>query len=286
MPTYSARGRTSVGRPWSHQFANERLPCDNRENERHFNLLALIALAFIMPETKDIPGVQLDDEPRLARQLVGAFSNLGADRAAALFTYAAWLALRQPRSGSSAAGTRKATSKRRVRDAGPMPQISQYIDVAGLVIDPRIDALQGLIDRAEFMHFDQRMQVSMTKSIDAIFKGTQWLTAAELGHAARPSAANPHSIPSRWRAAKRIFGVERRGQLLFARYQFDPVFEPLPAVAEILSILAKSSPVGIASWFESPNAFLDGDRPREVLGADSKLVVQAAEDSLIGPTHG
>ena len=59
-------------------------------------------------------------------------------------------ALRQPHSGSSAAGTRKAAAKRRV---------------AGLVIDPRIDALQGLIDRAEFKHFDQRMEASMVKSM-------------------------------------------------------------------------------------------------------------------------
>ena len=238
-----------------------------------------------MPQTKDIPGVQLDDEPRLARQLVGAFSSLGAGRAAALFTHAAWLALRQPH-GGVAAGARRPSPKRVLRDADAAPQISQDIDVAGLVIDPRIDALQGLIDRADFKHFDQRMEASMAKSIDAIFSGTQWLTAAEVGHAARPGAANPHSIPSRWRAAKKIFGVERRGQLLFARYQFDAVFEPVPAVARVLNILAKSSPVGIASWFESPNSFLDAGRPKDLLGTDPELVVQAAEDSLVGPTHG
>jgi hypothetical protein len=239
-----------------------------------------------MSQTKGIPGFQLDDEPRLARQLVGAFSSLGADRAAALFTHAAWLALRQPHGGAGAGAPRRAAPKRVVRDAEAAPQISQDIDVAGLVVDPRIDALQGLIDRADFKHFDQRMEASMAKSIDAIFSGTQWLTAAEVGHAARPGAANPHSIPSRWRAAKKIFGVERRGQLLFARYQFDAAFEPMPAVARVLNILAKSSPVGIASWFESPNAFLDGVRPRELLGTAPELVVQAAEDSLVGPTHG
>lgn len=242
-----------------------------------------------MPDTKDIPGVPLgDDEPRLARELVGAFSSLGAGRAAALFSHAAWLALRPRHGGGSAAGSRKATTaKRLARGAGPVPPTPQDIDEASAAIDPRVGALQGLIDQAAFKPFDQRMEASMAKSIDAIFNGSPWLTAAEVGHAARPGAANPHSITSRWRAARKIFGVERRGQLLFARYQFDAAFQPIAAVAEVLRLLATSSPMGIASWFESPNAFLDGARPRALLGTNPELVIQAAADSLAGgPTHG
>ena len=256
------------------------------------------------------PGGQPDEEPRLARQLVGAFSSLGADRAAALFTHAAWLALRRPVEADSALEAHESTPVRSSltrtrqraawaqpggaakptssgRQTGPAPLALQDIEgIADTVVDTRVAALQGLIDRAEFKHFDRRMEASMAKSIDAIFNGTQWLTAAELGHAARPGAANPHSIPSRWRAARKIFGVERRGQLLFARYQFDETFEPVPAVARVLRTLTESSPIGIASWFESRNAFLDGGRPKEWLGKDPELVVQAAEDSLVGPTHG
>jgi Protein of unknown function (DUF2384) len=248
--------------------------------------LPFIASKLIMPEVKDLSGAALEDEPRLARQLVGVFSSLGADEAAALFTHAAWLALKQPHGRTPAAPARKASSKQAARSFRPETPVSQDIAVTNQAIDPRIDALQALVDRSAFKPFDQRMEASMAQSIDAIFKGTQWLTAAELGRAARPDAANPHSIPSRWRAAKKIFGVERRGQLLFARYQFDAAFEPLAAVAGILSVLAASSPIGIASWFESPNAFLDGARPRELLSTEPGLVIQAAEDSLVGPSHG
>ena len=131
---------------------------------------------------------------------------------------------------------------------------------------------------------DKRMEAFISKSIEAIFSGTQWLTAAELGRAARSKAAIPHSVASRWRASKRIYAVERRGQLLFARYQFDAGFDPV--VTRILATLEQASPIEIASWFESPNSYLDGSRPRDLLASEPELVAEAAADSLVAATHG
>jgi hypothetical protein len=42
----------------------------------------------------------------------------------------------------------------------------------------------------------------------------------------------------------------------------------------------------LAAWFESTNSMLGGRRPREVIGDDPKLVIEAARDHLIGPVHG
>lgn len=239
-----------------------------------------------MPEAKQTATAEIDEEPRLARAFAGALRQLSAPRAAAILTRAAYLTLNRP--GGPAEADAHQTQPGQIL-YGFLGTPEEALDRGTIVeaeADPRLDALKRLVDQVEVKRFDHRMEASMTKSVEAVLNGTQWLTAAELGRAARPTAANPHSVTSRWRAAKRIFGVEWRGQLLFARYAFDEHFEPLPAMVKVLKTLETSSPLEIASWFESPNSYLDGARPREVLASTPELVVQAAEDSLSGPTHG
>lgn len=250
-------------------------------------------------------GIQVDDEPALAQALVGNFSKLAPERAASLFMRAAYLALHSTvlhtirQDGATA--TRSSSNPMSPPapsegGAGVSPTAvwvpSRAPDFAALTPDllvgdsPAQEKLQALVDHAEVRRLDVRMQASMAKSIDAIFAGTEWLTAAEVGKAYRPDALNPHSIPSRWRAAGRIFGVERRGHLLFPRYEFDALFEPVATMSTILQVFAKLPALGIASWFESTNSYLDGRRPREMLSHDPALVVQAAEYHVVGPTHG
>jgi hypothetical protein len=229
---------------------------------------------------KDVLTLPVEDEPRLAQALVGAFSALSSGFAAAVFTRAALLALHREDATDPAPVNRDVSGSRRMSSA-LRPGASLDVDLTASV-----EVLQRLVDKTGVKRFDRRMEASMAKSLEAIFNGTQWMTAAELGRAARPTAANPHSVTSRWRTGGRIYGVEWRGQLLFARYQLDAAFEPLPAMASILATLDKSSPIEIASWFESPNSYLDGKRPRELLAAEPDLVREAAEDSLVGPAHG
>ena len=45
-------------------------------------------------------------------------------------------------------------------------------------------------------------------------------------------------------------------------------------------------PIEIASWFESPNSYLDDGRPRDLLASEPELVFGAAADSLVAATHG
>ena len=238
-----------------------------------------------MPKSKSTAALSAEEEPRLAQALVGTFSGWSAARAAALFTRAAWLALHQPHAEAKLQGSAK--HKTAVEPAALASLDVVPTSIASLTSsDPRMQAVQRLVDQSEFRRFDKHMEASISKSIEAIFSGTQWLTAAELGRAARPKAANPHSVASRWRASKRIYAVERRGQLLFARYQFDAGFDPLPVVARILATLEQASPIEIASWFESPNSYLDGSRPRDLLASEPELVAEAAADSLVAATHG
>jgi hypothetical protein len=214
-----------------------------------------------MPEAKRAIAPPPDDEPRLAQAFAGALGEFSSDRAAAILTRAAYLSLHR-RTMPVTDETALAKSGVKVFEAVVLPDFLLDIDSAVDESDPRLQLLQRLVDQVGAKRFDARMQASMAKSIEAILQGTQWLTAVELGRAARPSAANPHSISSRWRAAKRCFAIQWRGQLLFPRYAFDEQFEPRPAVAKVLEILGESTALELAS------------------------VVQAAKDSLVGSAHG
>jgi hypothetical protein len=109
--------------------------------------------------------------------------------------------------------------------------------------------------------------------------GTTWLTAAELPGHAMPLLAE-------WLEQRRIFALEQEGVQVFPRYAFDPMGEPLPILQKVLEVLTGRSPFQIASWFESPSAYLDARRPREVLELDGPAVVLAALRTVEGPVHG
>lgn len=195
-----------------------------------------------------------DDVSRDADRLLHQYAAMPAHRAADVFMLAAHRALRQ--------WTR------------------------GVAEPPSAGRLQGLVDTLEPAAFDRALEASMARSLQAIFAGTAWLTAAEVGRARDPEAANPHSTPARWRAAGRIFGVEHRGQTRYPRYLFDALMAPIPAAAEVLAAFGDTPPLAVASWFESPNSWLDGARPRELLATQPQRVVAAAHDHLAGPLHG
>ena len=212
--------------------------------------------------------------PRLAESLAKAYIHLGSRRATDVFLRAAQLTL----------------------EATPGPGlVTQAVSPVGIAPlpfpvahEPQAPSaqLQWLADEAEVTPFNEALEASMAASIRAIFAGTTWLTAAEVGKSRDPDAVNPYSLAGRWREAGRVLAVEHRGQLRYPRYQFDALFEPIPQMSEILKEFAGKAPLAIASWFESTNSFLDAARPRERLASTPMDVVAAAHDHAVGPTHG
>lgn len=178
----------------------------------------------------------------------------------------------------------------RYRGLGPRAGAHVFLTAAQLALQPkpapRGTALQALVDETPVRGFDEALAASMAASLDAIFTGCEWLTAAEVGRAYQPDVVNPNSAPSRWRAASKVYAVPRRGQLLFPRYEFTEWFEPQPAMAAVLAALAGLTPLAIASWFESPSSMLNARRPRDLLASDPELVLEAAHDHVRGPGHG
>jgi hypothetical protein len=136
-----------------------------------------------------------------------------------------------------------------------------------------IDALtEGVAPR----QVDLRQARMQANAIQAVLKGAEWLTAAEIGRLGGFSQSNPAAPANRWKNEGKIFAVEHGGQDHFPRYALDENFRPLAMVEEVLATLGKISPWRIAAWFESTNAWLDNERPRDVIATNPEAVLSAA----------
>ena len=124
------------------------------------------------------------------------------------------------------------------------------------------------------------------RAIRAVFSGTEWLTAEQIGRLRDPDAKNPHGTANRWRAEGRVFALTKAGVLYHPRYAFDELLDPHPVVAQVLATLAGYSPYRVASWFESSNGHLGGARPRERVLVDAPGVLAAAARHVRAAEHG
>ena len=148
------------------------------------------------------------------------------------------------------------------------------------------NVVDGIIAGTPIRTLDAARAALEQRAIAAIFSGTEWLTAEQIGRLRDPSAKNPHGTANRWRAEGKIFALTKTGVLYHPRYAFDELLDPHPVVAEVLALLAGYSPYRLAAWFESSNGYLGGARPRERLLADADGVVAAAARHAGGPLHG
>ncbi len=117
-------------------------------------------------------------------------------------------------------------------------------------------------------------------ALRAVFDGTEWLTAAQMAQLAGLGNANPSGTVNRWKQRRKLFALKHKGQHHYPRYLLDEGFRPLPAAEQLLEMLAEFSPNRLASWFESRNGLLTGQRPRELLTSDPKRVLEAARQTL------
>jgi hypothetical protein len=84
---------------------------------------------------------------------------------------------------------------------------------------------------------------------------------------------------------RRLFALERAGDLVFPAFQFDAHRETRPVIGAVLRVLGEANPLGrweLAVWFTTPNAYLHGRPPIELLDADAERVVEAAREEF-GP---
>jgi hypothetical protein len=123
----------------------------------------------------------------------------------------------------------------------------------------------------------------------ALIKDTEMLDAKAVHRHAGHKTTNPSQTAGRWRQAGRIFSVPVGGVDHYPKYQFEGG-EPKEAVAQVLEHLSPKDPAArtdpereppfsdwaIAFWFAAANAWLDDQRPLDLLDKNPEAVVLAA----------
>lgn len=103
------------------------------------------------------------------------------------------------------------------------------------------------------------------------------LGSADVSALAGSTATNTAALASRWRQEGKIFGVDVHGTLRFPGFQFNEQGQPLPVIANILSLLPHLPRWELALWFTGGNGWLGGARPVDVLTSDPAPVLDAAK---------
>ncbi len=102
------------------------------------------------------------------------------------------------------------------------------------------------------------------------------LTAEAVAAQAAHASTNRSATASRWKKARRIFGVRVSGREAYPAFQFQEG-RPRPVIGKILTALPEEmTGWQSALWFSGPNGWLGGQAPVERLG-DQSVVVAAAE---------
>lgn len=122
-----------------------------------------------------------------------------------------------------------------------------------------------------------------------ILQSNDWVTASEISDLAHFKSSNPSSQPNKWKVARKIFALRHEGIDYFPMYGLNPAqgFRPFSGMEPIITTLSSMKDGwGMAFWFASPNSFLGGARPKDVLQASPADVLAAANDEVCGVMHG
>lgn len=106
------------------------------------------------------------------------------------------------------------------------------------------------------------------------------LTSAEVGKLLGSTAKNTAAKANRLKNQGKIFSVTFKNTDYFPAFQFGPELEPLPVVAEIISVFGDRTGWDLALWFVAPNGWLDGRTPAQALKASNEAVLEAARRSV------
>lgn len=104
------------------------------------------------------------------------------------------------------------------------------------------------------------------------------LTAEAIAAGAAHASTNRSATASRWKKARRIFGVRVSGREAYPAFQFQEG-RPRPVIGKILAALPEEiTGWQCALWFSGPNGWLDGQTPVEKLGDQSAVVAAAKHE--------
>lgn len=151
--------------------------------------------------------------------------------------------------------------------------------------DDAIDALVSVYMRAPPNAEVERLLYDSNAKARARFFGEwQSFTSKDLAEIAGHGSRNRSMTASRWKMKGKIFSIKHGGVEYFPAFQFEDG-QPVETVARVLALLAeRKSGWQLAFWFTSPNGWLGGRRPADVL-KDGDAVLSAATheaENIIG----
>jgi hypothetical protein len=107
--------------------------------------------------------------------------------------------------------------------------------------------------------------------------GGMW-TGVEVERMLQRRTARPISLLARWIVDSLVISVAWRGDYLLPAFQFDvanaTVRRPVFALLEALDGTLKD--LDLAAWFASPNEWLDGVAPVDMIDRDPEAAIDAA----------
>lgn len=145
------------------------------------------------------------------------------------------------------------------------------------------DLVRSLVGAAVPKAMDLRRAPMNIEAVKAIYRGTDWLSAAEIGvflrEFAGSTSVNPAATVDRWRLRGEIFAIRYQGKNRYPRYAFGADWRPVQAIRIVLQLFPRSDPWLLAAWFESSSSYLGGKKPREIIqtGGDLEMIA-AAQD--------
>ncbi len=136
---------------------------------------------------------------------------------------------------------------------------------------------------------EQEVQASRRGTIEKLRKTLTWYTPAQLYALMEGRSEDAVARVERWEQQQKIFRVEDKGEVLYAKFQFDLQLCPVPLVQKILGVLSRKDGWAICSWFAFPNGWISDNAgvsiaPFEVLGTREDDVLTAAKNESAG-TH-
>lgn len=151
------------------------------------------------------------------------------------------------------------------------------------------DIVDALLPRTPATPTLLREASMLAQARKAVLDSGDWLTAAEIAQVAGFSTTNPSAQPNKWKKQKQIFAINHRGIDYYPGYALDKEtnFRPLKVTLKIIEVFEGHKDAwGMAFWFMSVNSFLGGMRPQDLLATVPNRVIEAAQDEILGVSHG
>jgi hypothetical protein len=118
-------------------------------------------------------------------------------------------------------------------------------------------------------------------TMNRIIEEGEWLRAEEINNLqANPPKSKGHPVGD-WKRRGRVFSVPHSSGDLFARYQFDAMYQPLPIMKEVIAAFGEhSDPWTLAAWMHFPNSWLSTSGPNGVVPVAPKDCLDRREELL------